>query len=408
MGEGWMATISGASAAGTPAGQCREPSSEALLNEVLALARRHLGMEVAFISRVSDGLRVFELVDTAADFAPIEVGEADPLEETYCGRVLGGRLPCLVRDASVEPAVADIEATTQLPIGTHVSVPVHSGGGVYGTLCCFSRTVVEDVSPRDVDTMRMFADIVGRHLQPVVDRARGVAVETRLVQEVLDRGGPAIALQPIFELARDTVYGYEALSRLPDRAGWGPVEWFEAAERVGLGSALEAAAVRNALRLLPRLSGDARLAVNVSARSLLASPDILDLCAGHQEGHRLVVEVTEHERIPDSRGLRDRLAALRAAGVRVAVDDAGSGFAGLEHILTLRPDVLKLDRGLVHGIVADPARQAMCVAMASFCRHTDAILVAEGVETHADLDTLRALRITHAQGYLLGRPVIWE
>lgn len=201
--------------------------------------------------------------------------------------------------------------------------------------------------------------------------------------------------------------GYEALARFPPRPEWGPPDWFDAADRVGLGAAMESAAVHNALRLLPRLPAGLSLAVNVSARALLASESIPALFTG-SESTRLILEVTEHERIRDTERLRARLAPVRSAGVRVAVDDAGSGFAGLQHILDLAPEVLKLDRTLITGISTDPARQAMCEAMLSFCRRTNAALVAEGVQTPAELATVRRLGVTRAQGYLLGRPEIWD
>lgn len=374
-----------------------------LLSQVLNVARRHLAMEVAFVSRVGGGRRVFEFVDTVADFAPIAVGGSDALEETYCGRVLDGRLPGLVIDAGVEAAVADLAATRELPIGTHLSVPVHTGTSVYGTLCCFSRRVHADVSEPEMATLRMFADIVGTHLQPLVDRAREAAGEQELIGQVLDHGGPAMVVQPIVDLATGSAWAYEALARFSGRDGWGPQDWFDAAARVGLGVALESAAVHQALGLLARLPGRTLLAVNVSAAALSSSASLAAMLTS-QAGPRLVVEVTEHERIHDPQRLHAVLTLARAAGVQVAVDDAGSGFAGLEHILTLAPEVLKLDRVLVDGIARDPARQAMCEAMVSFCRRTGTNLVAEGVETRRDLSMLRRLGVTHAQGYLLGRP----
>lgn len=398
-----MTTVPGLRVGAAPRAGAPLDEERHLLREVLSVARQHLGMEVAFVSRVAGGRRVFEFVDTVADFAPIAVGDSDSLEDTYCGRVLDGRLPGLVVDARAEPVVADLAATRQLPIGTHLSVPVYTGNSVYGTLCCFSRTVHPDVSTMEIATLQMFADIVGKHLQPLVDRAREAAAEQALLGQVLDEGGPEIVVQPIIELGTGAVWAYEALSRFPGRPGWGPQDWFAAADRVGLGVALESAAVHKALALLPRLAGGTCLTVNVSARALLASASIAAMLTSHA-GERLIVEVTEHERIDDARRLDAVLTLARAAGVRVAVDDAGSGFAGLEHILALSPEILKLDRALIDGISTDPARQAMCEAMVSFCRRTRTVIVAEGVETRRDLDMLRALGVTHAQGYLLGRP----
>jgi EAL domain-containing protein (putative c-di-GMP-specific phosphodiesterase class I) len=120
-----------------------------------------------------------------------------------------------------------------------------------------------------------------------------------------------------------------------------------------------------------------------------------------------VVELTEHQSITPSRLLAHRLETLRGAGVRIAVDDAGSGYAGLERILHLRPEVLKLDRVLVQGVAQHAGRRAMCEAMVQFTRRTGAALVAEGVEEEPDLEVLRRLGVDFAQGYLLGLPTIW-
>lgn len=379
------------------------PGERHLLDEVLSVARRHLRMEVAFIASVSDGRRTFEYADMVGEFAPFAVGDSDPLEDTYCGRVLTGLAPELMLDARNEPSVADLAATAELPVGTHLSVPVCTAAGVYGTLCCFSRGVVAEVSPSDLDLLRLLADIVGKHLEPMVDRAREEADERELLSDLLDAGGPTMVVQPIVDLDSGDVWCYEALARFPARDGWGPPDWFSAAHRVGLGTALESAAVHNALALLPRLPEEVCLSVNASACALLGSASIVAMLTG-DVARRLVVEVTEHERIADLQQVNAVLTRARAAGVRVAVDDAGSGFAGLEHILNLAPEVLKLDRTLVDGIASDPARQAMCEAMIGFCRRTGAVLVAEGLETAEDLEMLRRLGVTHAQGYLLGRP----
>lgn len=117
-----------------------------------------------------------------------------------------------------------------------------------------------------------------------------------------------------------------------------------------------------------------------------------------------MLELTEHHRIEGQQQLNAALDRVRQAGGRIAVDDAGSGYAGLQRILALRPEVLKLDRSLVHGVKGHLGQQAMCQAMVDFSRRMGADLVAEGVETEDDLLTLRGLGVSHAQGYLLGRP----
>jgi EAL domain-containing protein (putative c-di-GMP-specific phosphodiesterase class I) len=115
------------------------------------------------------------------------------------------------------------------------------------------------------------------------------------------------------------------------------------------------------------------------------------------------VEITEHIAIDDYTRLRGTINALGPT-VRLAVDDAGAGYSSLRHILELAPDIVKLDIGLVRGIDADSARQALVAGIAGFAIKQNIRLVAEGIETVAELSTLRSLGVDHGQGYLLGRP----
>ena len=143
------------------------------------------------------------------------------------------------------------------------------------------------------------------------------------------------------------------------------------------------------------------LNINASPDVIINSPAIQSLLA--EESRPLILEVTEHEAITDYAPLRAALDRL-GADVRLAVDDAGSGYASMRHIIELRPTFVKLDRSLVAGIDADPARRALVGAMRHFARTSGFWLIAEGVETEAELETLRRLDIEYAQGYLLGRP----
>ena len=90
--------------------------------------------------------------------------------------------------------------------------------------------------------------------------------------------------------------------------------------------------------------------------------------------------------------------------MRLAVDDAGAGFASLQHILRLKPDLIKLDRTFIEGLADDPVRRALTTALITFARDIDATLVAEGIATGAELDALRSLGVRHGQGRFLGAP----
>lgn len=118
---------------------------------------------------------------------------------------------------------------------------------------------------------------------------------------------------------------------------------------------------------------------------------------------RIVLEITEHAHIEDYDQLLRALEPLRARGVRLAVHDAGAGYAGLQHILQIHPDLIKLDIGLTRSIDLDPARRALASALTVFAREVGCRIIAEGVETASELAALRAIGIEKAQGYFLGR-----
>jgi EAL domain-containing protein (putative c-di-GMP-specific phosphodiesterase class I) len=149
------------------------------------------------------------------------------------------------------------------------------------------------------------------------------------------------------------------------------------------------------------LPANQALSVNVSAEMLVHGQGITKLIAVAERP--IILELTEHERIDDYPAVR---AAFEQFGptVTLAVDDAGSGFASLRHILALQPSYVKLDIEWVHGIDHDPVRRALVSGLAYFASETGATLVGEGIETRTELQTLRELGIPLGQGYLLGRP----
>lgn len=222
------------------------------------------------------------------------------------------------------------------------------------------------------------------------------------VRQILDDDRIDMAYQPVVDLRTGAIIAVEALARFRTAVVRPPDQWFADAASVGLATELEVAAIAAALRRLPDLPPQARLSVNVSPRVALTQA-FADCIEGAPRG-RLVVELTEHVPVDDYEPLVERLATFRADGVLVAVDDAGAGYAGLQHIVSLCPEVLKLDRELTCGIEHDPARRAMAASMVHFADEIGALLVAEGIETQAALDTLRQLGISIGQGFHLARP----
>ena len=240
----------------------------------------------------------------------------------------------------------------------------------------------------------------GEAPDPVALRAAWVAVHGLL------RGdGLTIAFQPIFALAAERVLGVEALSRfaVPGDTRT-PQDWFADAAAVGLGADLELRALDLALKAASSLPEQLYVSVNLSPQTLLRQEATEILTRSAMPPARIVVEVTEQTPVEDYERLIRALGPLRDAGVRIAVDDAGAGYACFRHILCLEPDVIKLDRTLIAGIDTDPARRALAGAVATFAHDVGATLVAEGIERPGEIEAVLALGIDAGQGYLLGRP----
>lgn len=214
---------------------------------------------------------------------------------------------------------------------------------------------------------------------------------------------PRLVFQPIVDLGRGIVAGYESLSRFDGSVAASPDLWFSEAARRGYAIEFESRALRSAIDSRASLPADTFPTINVSPDALLSDEVIAMLrAAGDLSG--VVFEITEHTAIPDYRRLLFTVEALRDAGGRFAVDDAGAGYASLRHILELRPDFVKIDRSLVSAIDRDPAMIAVVQMLGDFTSRLDSWLIAEGIERVEEMDVLTSLGVPLGQGYLLGRP----
>ncbi|GAB3245004.1 sensor domain-containing phosphodiesterase [Chitinimonas naiadis] len=372
------------------------------VNRILHAARTHLGMDIAFVSEFEEKDRIFRHVD-AQDRSPIHAGDRLSLDQGYCQLVVKGLLPELIPDTSQVPAAMAMPETTQLPIGAHLSVPIHLGDGrLYGTFCCFSYGADPSLNERDLQMMRICADLVAYQIDAELALTRQTDEKFAYVKGAINQGGPAIVYQPIYRLESGKISGMECLSRFDGRPLRTPDMWFADAAQVGLGVELELSAIRKALAGLDALPDDVYLAINSSPDTVL-SGRLTEMLEGIS-GERLVLEITEHAHVPDYQDLLQALAPLRARGVKISIDDAGAGYSSMSHILNMRPDLIKLDMSLTRKIDSDMARYALAAALSEFARKTGADIVAEGVETAAELRSLRSLGIVKAQGYYLSRP----
>ncbi len=205
--------------------------------------------------------------------------------------------------------------------------------------------------------------------------------------------------QPIVHLDTGAAIGYEALTRFRD--GRRPDLVFRVAGSCGLGLDLEAATLDRAIDASYGLPVGPWLALNVSAAMVLDGDRLARIL--RRRTRPIVLELTEHDVIDDYGKVRSAVALL-GPDVRTAVDDAGAGVANFDHIVGLRPDFVKIDAGLVHGVNSDLTRQALIVGLHHFASATSGWVIAEGVETEEERLTLIGLDVKLAQGYLFGRP----
>ncbi len=237
------------------------------------------------------------------------------------------------------------------------------------------------------------------NMMKTVDPTPEIVGLTEVVSAVIESAAFDPVFQPICDIATGEIVGYEALTRFRDGAS--PEIRFHDARFVGLGGQLERATLRAALLESRRLPADRYVSINLSA-TLLGHPELaemLDLCGERQ----LYIEITEHEQIDDYERVLDEFHQL-GRGLRLSVDDAGSGWSSLRHVFMLRPHIVKLDKSWIADLDRDPARPARGAGIARFAGELGGDIVAEGIETEAELRAVGECRIRFGQGYLLGRP----
>jgi EAL domain-containing protein (putative c-di-GMP-specific phosphodiesterase class I) len=366
---------------------------------LLRTAREALGLSLAFLTRI-DGTHAHLMVtDSAEPMAP-HAGAKLPRQETLCQKILDGELPAVIPDLRELPQSARSLTAPVPQARSFISVPVLlSDGTVYGTFCAIGFATDPTVTSRDKALLEVLSRAAALVVEPGMrEHARTTEIQDRL-RPLIAEGGPVVLLQPIVDLTTRRRTGAEALSRFPREWNRTPDVCFAEAHRVGEGHRLEIQALRQAADHLPDVTG--YVSMNVSPATLL-TPE----CARFLDRlplHRVVLELSEHEPVEDYDALKAGLAPLRARGMRLAVDDVGSGFSSLRHIVITAPDVIKLDRSMVTGLDNDPVLQVVARSLVDLARTTGAQVVAEGVETAGEAEALLAAGVRLGQGWLFDR-----
>ncbi len=374
--------------------------AEQQVADLLRTAKHSLGLSVAFLSRMDGTTQHLEVVESSVPFL-FKEGVTQVQETSLCQAILDKKLPAVIPDLTKFPEAMKLPAARLPRIRSYVSVPVVlSDGTFYGTFCAAGLTTDKGLTKRDKSLMQVLASAASVIIEPGIrERARRSEIENRLGPVIRD-GGPLVVLQPIVDLATGHRVGAEALSRFP--ASWqkAPDVCFAEAHSIGLGDDLEVLALERAAAHLSHVTG--YVSMNVSPATLLTAGCTQLL--GKLPLDRVLLELSEHDRVDDYGVLTATLAPLREQGLRLAIDDVGAGFSSLRHIVLTAPDVIKLDRTLIDGVSHDPILKTLVRSLVDFGHGCDARVVAEGVETSMDADVLRTLEVDYGQGWFFGRP----
>ncbi|MEA2677307.1 MAG: hypothetical protein QOJ81_1448 [Chloroflexota bacterium] len=351
----------------------------------------------AVLERNKSGLRVLGI--SAPPALPLRAGDqvSDVRAQRLIAASSGG--PWAESVAAIAPEQR--RGFQALELRALAYAPMRWGDDVFGIIEIGTNdTTTAAHLLEDLPAVGEVAAAAGALLGPAVSDRRALADARRAIRDVIADRAFTPVFQPIVSIPGREIVGYEALSRFMDTAP--PDQHFRESARVGLQRELELATLERAIETANTF-GPAQpwLSLNVSAL-LLDEPSQL----GHllrTSRHSIVLELTEHEPVADYEQLRQQFLGL-GVPFRVAVDDAGAGYASMKHVVELQPSLVKLDISLVRGIDQDPARQAMVAGMRFFADRAKCQLIAEGVETEAELSTLATLGVEYAQGYLVGRP----
>jgi PAS domain S-box-containing protein len=375
-------------------GRDSQATAAALCREMLRL--RHLDIAVLYEFQ---GESVVPLALRAPPGAPIAVGRPLPSERGAYLRASAAR-GAWIDEWREGPASGDYErAWLDVGLRACAYVPLSVNGVPYGLIAAGATAEVGSRQMgRRLPALLEFATVANAVLGPQLRHDAGEQ-HINALRELIASGGLRTVFQPVVRLHDHAVVGYEALTRFSD--GSSPLQRFAEAERAGLAVELEKAAVTSAMAAAGGLPAGPWLSINISP-AVLPQLKQLAALAGLTE-RPLVVEITERMAIEDY-GAARRLLRRHLPHARIAVDDAGAGFASLRHIAELRPAIVKLDIELVRNVHRDPAREALVAGMVHFAAASGCELIAEGIETEQERRALMRLGVTLGQGFLLGRP----
>lgn len=377
-----------------------------LIRSVVQELREFLNMDMAYVSQFHGDMQTFLAVDFSREGEQIGIyeGESTYLSKSFCKRVADGNLPNLIIDATLEPAVADIPETFEIPIKSFISAPIRMGDGkIFGSICCFSRSTCDWLTPQDASLLSLFSTFIARSFSVKTDALRSLFTRQQEMNDIIKSKRYQILYQPIFEYSTKSVIGFEALTRFQENKISEDTEGvFKIASAFGMAPQLELEVFKAAYEQFAPASDDQFLSVNLSPQTVESKA----FCTRFPTlpKHPLVLELTEHEAVENYASLNKKLDTLTRSGAKLAIDDVGSGYASFKHVVELNPEIIKIDANTIRGINEKKNKQGLIKAFVAYGSFTGTKIIAEGVETEAELDMLLSLGVKFFQGYLFSQP----
>ncbi|ONH25101.1 EAL domain-containing protein [Pseudofrankia asymbiotica] len=376
------------------------------VTDLLDVLRLHMDMDVAVLGMWDGDLLVVQVIAGDGKRFSLAPGTTIRHCRDLSHRVANGSFPPMSPDVRQDPRLEDATILASLKVGAYAMADLTDpAGDRYGMLLCMARRPRPALQDRHSQFLRLTGAFLGDSLLDLRRMWEARSQVWSTISDLIDAGGPRIVYQPIVRLDTGRITAVEALARFPIRCCGRPhstEDWFLDAHQVGLSVDLEMVAIRRAVAVLPQLIGDMKLAINASPSTIAAElVEFVHDLPGHG---RLTIEITEHENSLAKPDAMRAIRHLRDLGIQIAIDDTGTGYSGLEQLVQLRPDIIKLDHILTRGLNRDPARRALAAGLVQLAREIDGTVVAEGVETPAECDAIVSAGIFYGQGYLLGKP----
>ncbi|NTY61717.1 EAL domain-containing protein [Mycolicibacterium sphagni] len=373
-----------------------------LVRTLLSLLRTRLGLDTAWLASFRDGMQTMEVLDGDAEAVNRSLGDRTSLSDSYCVRVIDGRLPAIIPDTAANQTTAALPVTSEWNLGAYVGVPVLSPtGATVGMVCAVSQEAKPYLAGIDLRVVNQVAELIGTLIESPDKGPNTTAAQRTAIRKVVYQRDFEVVFQPVHDVTSGRVMGVEALARFP-HAPFRPDAFLAQAALLGLGIELETAILARVVSMVPRLPDEVFVAVNISPGAALVAPWAQMLA--DVDPSRIVLELTEHDAVLDYGALEDALEPCRSRGVRIAVDDVGAGFSSFSHVLELSPEFVKIDQSITRHIDVDDARRRLAHAIAELAGQMGATVIAEGVESQGELDAVGAVGIIAAQGFFLSRP----